>query len=332
MIPENKQTAVNNALDFSFGTREVEEILPLTKGLSTALVFKIVVRGKPFLLRVVMRTDAVADPTHYFACMQAAAGDEIAPPIYYLNREERISITGFIHEKPFSKEEARDKMPEYIRKLHKLPKFPFRLQYFDRMEGIMEKFRVAKMVPEQMTNELFSLYEQIAHAYPRNDIENWVSCHNDLKPENVIFDGKRPWFVDWESAFLNDPYLDLAMVANFVIDSKVQEAGFLRKYLARPADEYEHARLFLMQQLLHIYYFTSFILFSGHDKAVELDSLEKHDFRTYHNGIWAGEISLDNSQSRLEYASVHRAQVLLNANNKRFEESLATMSAHSLSR
>src|ERR1022692_2472698 len=35
---------------------------------------------------------------------------------------------------------------------------------------------------------------------------NWVSSHNDLTPENSLFDGDRGWLVDWEAAFLNDRY------------------------------------------------------------------------------------------------------------------------------
>jgi thiamine kinase-like enzyme len=331
MIPENKQAAVNKALEFSFGTSHWEEIQPLTKGLSSALVFKIIVKGKPYLLRVIMREDAVADPTHYFGCMQSAASAGVAPPIFYLDNKERISITGFVQEKYFSKQEARNLMPIYIRKLHNLPKFPFRLQYFARMEGFMEKFRTARLVHEQIINEIFSIYDSIANVYPRNAQENWVSCHNDLKPENVIFDGSRPWFVDWESAFLNDPYLDLAMVTNFVIENSEQEVEFLRRYFGRPAEQYEHARLFLMQQLLHVYYFTSFILFSGQNESVDIDSMEKQDFKSFHDRIWSGEISLANTNPKLQYAWVHKDRLLFNAHGKRFKDSLATISAHSVS-
>lgn len=332
MIPENKQAAVNKGLEFSFGTSHLEEIQPLAKGLSSALVFKIIVQGNPYLLRVIMREDAVADPTHYFGCMQAAAAAGVAPPIFYLDYQNRISITGFVHERHFSKEDARHLMPIYIRRLHNLPKFPFRLQYFDRMEGFMEKFRTARLVPDQMINEIFSIYDLIADVYPRDKQENWASCHNDLKPENVIFDGARPWFVDWESAFLNDPYLDLAMVTNFLIENKEQEAEFLRQYFARLANEYEHSRLFLMQQLLHVYYFASFILFSGQNKPVDIEALPKQDFKTFHDRILKGEVSLANTQSKLEYAWVHKDQLLLNANGKRLNESMMAISTSSVSR
>ena len=52
MIPENKQTAVMHALQVAFGVSEFEEIQQLTAGLSSALIFKIVVKGKSYLLRM----------------------------------------------------------------------------------------------------------------------------------------------------------------------------------------------------------------------------------------------------------------------------------------
>ena len=52
MIPDEKQSAVTRALHEAFGANEFEGIRPLTGGLSTALVFRIVVRGTPYLLRL----------------------------------------------------------------------------------------------------------------------------------------------------------------------------------------------------------------------------------------------------------------------------------------
>jgi len=65
-----------------------------------------------------------------------------------------------------------------------------------------------------------------------------VSSHNDLKPENVLFDGERVWLVDWEAAFLNDRYHDLAMVANFVVNNSEEEEAYLGTYFWKAPSEY----------------------------------------------------------------------------------------------
>ena len=96
MIPEAKQPAVAHALGEAFGVNRFEDIRLLTGGLTTALVFRIVVRGNPYLLRLIMRTDALNDPTRQFACMKIAAEAGIAPRIRYANVEDGVLITDFI--------------------------------------------------------------------------------------------------------------------------------------------------------------------------------------------------------------------------------------------
>ena len=64
MIPEGQKDAVARALREAFGVTEFEDIRGLTAGLSPALVFRIVVRGCPYLLRLIMSTDAAAGPGH----------------------------------------------------------------------------------------------------------------------------------------------------------------------------------------------------------------------------------------------------------------------------
>ncbi len=328
MIPENKQPAVKKALQTAFNTDTFEHIQQLTKGLSSALVFKITVRGNPYLLRVITRTDAMGDSAYYYGCMKVAAGKEIAPHIHYLSIEDRVSITDFITEQPFSVAAAKEMMPHLLRKLHSLPKFSFRINYFESMERFMAQFLAAGIFPEDEIKELYGIYERIADVYPRNDRENWVSCHNDSKPENIVFDGQRPWFVDWEAAFLNDRYLDLAIVANFVVMNEKDEAGYLETYFEEATDEYKHARFFLMQEILHLYYFIFLMLFDSGEKPIDISKINKHDFREFHNGMWNGAVSLAYTDAKREYALLHLDQFRLKAHTKRFEESLHIISNH----
>ena len=315
MIPENKQIAVTKALQSAFGVHEFENIQQLTKGLSSALIFKIVVHGKPYLLRVITRTDAMGDPSFYFGCMKIADDSCIGPRIHYLNVEDRISITDFIEPHYFSIPEAREKMPGLLKRLHALPKFPFRINYFEKMEGFFSQFYAANILPESITKDVFELYERIAKVYPRNDEENLVSCHNDLKPENILFDGNRPWLVDWEAAFLNDRYLDLCIVANFVVENDDDEADYLKTYFGNAATEYHHARFFLMSEILHMAYFTMFMLLGSKSKPVD-PNMDKPGFRNFHNRMWNDEINLADNEAKLQYGWVHMEQFLKQSTNQ----------------
>jgi aminoglycoside phosphotransferase (APT) family kinase protein len=292
----------------------------MTAGLSSALVFRIVVKGKPYLLRIITRADAMGDPTNQFTCMKSAADVGLAPAIRCLNIQDRISITDFVAAQPFPLDEAKASLPEVLRKLHSLPPFPKTINYIDSMDGFIQRFQEAKIIPENITKELFEQYKRIKNVYPRND-EDFVSCHNDLKPENILFDGKKAWLVDWEAAFLNDRYVDLAVVANFVIRNDEDEEEFLNDYFKEEINEYKYARFFLMGQMMHIFYFTLFMQIASKGNLVDVN-IERPDFRKFHDNIWAGKISLANDEAKLKYALVHMDQFLLNIKTKKFEDSL----------
>ena len=66
-------------------------------------------------------------------------------------------------------------------------------------------------------------FGRICAAYPW-DRDAQVSSHNDVNPFNVLFDGDRLWLIDWEIAFRNDPFADVACVANNFADP-VAHAG-----------------------------------------------------------------------------------------------------------
>ncbi len=63
MIPEEKNADVVRALRETFDVTEFEDIRKVTKGLSSDLVFRIVVHGYPYLLRIMTRIDERMDPS-----------------------------------------------------------------------------------------------------------------------------------------------------------------------------------------------------------------------------------------------------------------------------
>ncbi|MGA9882247.1 MAG: phosphotransferase [Candidatus Acidiferrales bacterium] len=326
MIPEPKQAAVARALQHAFGVPEFEDIRILTGGLSTALVFRIVVRGKPYVLRVIMREDAMSDPTRQFACMKVAQDAGLAPRIWYASVEDRISITDFVEVKPWPENPAR-LTAETIRNIHSLPPFPKLLNYLDALDGFVSRFQERKILPENLTEELFRLYAELARVYPRNNSDH-VSCHNDLKPENLLFDGNRIWVVDWEASFLNDRYLDLAVPANFFVRDDAGVETYLRAYFGEPPGDYRRARFFLMQQIAHMGYAMVFMLLVARSGTPIDPSLDAPDFNDFHQRLLSGEVSLAGDEARAQYAKLHLNRALQNMRTERFADALALVSAH----
>ena len=223
MIPPEKTAAVTLALNETFGVTGFEDILDLSERPGSNRAFRIVVRGSPYLLRINTRP---GDMARHFTCMQAAADAGLAPRVKYASIEDRISITDFVEAVPFLAKDALVRIPAALRTLHALPPFPgapfnttctFLLNKGPALDGFLQTFRASSILPENETAELLVGYQQVAAIYLRLD-SDLAPSHNDLfKPDNMLFDGNRLWLVDWEAAFQNDRYADLAVVANMIV-------------------------------------------------------------------------------------------------------------------
>ena len=323
MIPEAKQAAVARALREAFTVEKYDDIRPLTAGMSSALVFRIVVRGNPYLLRLIM-PGALGDPVTEFACMQAAAAAGVAPRVRYANTTDRLLITDFVEAKPYP-DDLPMRIAPVLRRLHSLPQFPkprVVKTYFDAIDGFIRRFQAAKILPESKTEELFRSYAELAKVYPRNEAE-LVASHNDLKPQNILFDGAHVWLVDWEAAFLNDRYLDLAVVANFFVQNKAQEQEYLHAYFGEPAGDHRQARFCLMLQACHIVYATCFLSLAAAAGQSIAPEDPVPDFDEFHRRIISGEVDLMNAHARAQYGMVHLTRALENMQTARLAEAMA---------
>ncbi|UBM59668.1 phosphotransferase [Marinilongibacter aquaticus] len=326
MLPENKKGLVKKALQSTFGVSDFDKIEKITTGLSGALVFRMEVKAKAYLLRIIMRTDAMGNPAKHFQYMEDAAKAGIAPKLWYADVEDRLSITDFIEAQPFPVEEAKKKMPELIRKLHQLRAFHKVMDIFQMARMYLQKVEQRTLLPQNEFNAILQAFEKIERVYPVNE-EVLVSCHNDLKPENIVYDGLKPWIVDWEASFLNFGLADLSIVANFVVQDEKEERAFLEDYFDRPINEYDSARFFLINQVLHINYCCVFLsILSSTGQELDLKNLPNRSFRAFHSQMWNGQISLAENQNRLEYALLHKVKLEQNMCSVRFAQALETLS------
>jgi len=73
----------------------------------------------------------------------------------------------------------------------------------------------------------------VADVYSQLD-SDLAPSHNDLfKPDNMLYDGERLWLVNWEAAFQNDRYADLAVVANMIVTDDSEENAIFMSTSAR---------------------------------------------------------------------------------------------------
>ena len=331
MIPEEKSVAVTRGLREAFGVTEFEDISTITGGHTSSLVFRIIVRGSPYLLKIIRRAD---DPTRHYTSMTAAAEAGVAPRVVYTGIEDKISITDFVKAEPLPVSEALLRLPAVLRTLHALPPFgrapfntscTFLLNKVPALDGFLQKCQAANILPKAESEEFFARYAEVAAVYPYDDVE-MVSSHNDLfKPDNILFDGQRVWLVDWEAAFLNDRYADLAVVANQVVTNDEEAMVYLQEYFGAVPDKYQLARFHLMQQLTHVFYTMAFLFLGSSGKPSDWSGAVP-EFTDYHRRMWAGEVDLADPDVKIVYGKVHWARLVHNVQQARYSEALRIVS------
>jgi hypothetical protein len=337
MIPQEMAEPVARGLREAFGVTEFEDISRITRGRTASLVFRLIVRGSPYLLKIITRTE---DPTRHYTSMKAAAEAGVAPCVWYTDIENRISITDFVEPEPLPLSDALVRLPALLRTLHALPPFgkaPFNTTCTfllktanaptigPTLEGFLRKFQAANMLPPAESEEFLARHAEMAAVYPYDDSE-MVSSHNDLfKPDNILFDGQHIWLVDWEAAFLNDRYADLAVVANQIVTNDEEEAAYLQEYFGAAPDRYQLARFHLMQQISHLFYIMAFLFQGSSGNPIDWNATVP-EFTDYHRRMWAGEIDLADNNGKIVYARVHWERLMHNVRQARYKEALKIVS------
>ncbi|MEN0055216.1 MAG: phosphotransferase [Mucilaginibacter sp.] len=324
-LPAEKLTVVENAIQNAFNTTTVEDIILLAGGLSASVVFKIVVNGQQYVLKL----DSPGIAPKKYTCMEIAANEGIAPPVYYLNKEDGVSITGFINNMPIqavftTPDMLLPQLAKTIRRIHALPPFPVENSLVNTVDGLIAQFKASCMLEGAFFDKLFAYYGEIRKYYPWEDADK-VSGHNDLNPNNMVFDGEKIWVIDWDAAFINDRYVDLAIMANFYVTTDDQESIFLNAYFGDSINDYNRARFFVMRQVCRIVY--AMLMFKLADNTKPTDTRHNPDMQNISLNrikemLRAGKLSLASYDGQLLFGKGMLTEAMNDLQSSRFAFSM----------
>lgn len=258
-LSDDRRAAVARALTRTFGVAEPDSESRLSGGLSGAGVYRIRVGGIAYVLRVETPQNAFGDLRRAYACLRMAAQAALTPTVRYACAEDGVAILDFVEPRSLAIDYPGDGGPlvvelaQTVRALHQTPAFPPLVDYLEGMEALIARHRASRLLDPAVTAPVLDLYAGLAAGY-RTRPEDLVSSHNDLNPANIVYDGRRLWFIDWEAAFLADRYVDLATLANWFASDPAREDLLLRTYFNAPPTDEQHARLYLMRQVNHVFY------------------------------------------------------------------------------
>ena len=326
-IPQNRRDIARSAISATFGRAQPTGLEQITRGASGALIYLIEVVGRPYLLRLETKQDALDDRARGFACMQTAAAAGIAPPLYFADPAAGVAIMDFVparslFEYPTGREGLLRDLGALVAELQDTPTFPSAGDYPMILNGLLDKLSRSGRFASGLLDPHKEGFKQLTKAYAW-DRANAVSSHNDLNPGNILFDGKRLWFIDWEVAFQNDPLIDLGNLSNYLAPTPELQDVLLHSWLGDEPDDVLRARLLLARQFVRLGYACMILGISAGAMGNRPDNdLNAPSLDEFHSLLAQGRVKLSAPESLYVYGKVYLNEFLTNLSTPEFEKAL----------
>jgi aminoglycoside phosphotransferase (APT) family kinase protein len=245
------------ALAAAFGSASVDAIAPVSGGASGAFIYRVDCGGQRALLRVEGAPSPLRNP-HQYISMRMAAEAGIAPRIHHIDETARVAVMDYIEQQPL---DAYPGGPDalvralgaLLARLQATPAFPYFVDYPDIVGRLFAHVRRTGLFADGLLDAHTERLAQITRDTTW-DPAKLVSSHNDAILRNILFDGERLWLIDWESAYRNDPLVDVAIMLDNLAPSPELEAALLQAWLGRAPDAALLARLAPIRALTRLYY------------------------------------------------------------------------------
>ena len=256
-VPSERRETAQAALGAAFRSSAIDALQPVGGGASGALTYCVEAAGKSYLLRIETRRSPMRNP-HQYDCMRIASEAGIAPALRYVDADAGVGIMDFVNQRPIAEYPggpsalARD-LGGLAAQLQQTTAFPRLWDFPKVIERIFGFVRGSRLFADGLLDPHAEAFERVRGAY-RWDASALVSSHNDPNPQNVLFDGERLWLVDWETAYRNDPLVDVAILVQSFGQTRELETALVETWLGGEPDRTLRARLALMRQLTRLYY------------------------------------------------------------------------------
>ena len=256
-LPAAQRDVAREALVGAFGTVPIDAIVTMTGGMTTASVYRVEVGPRKYLLRIEGQPSPLRNPYQYRS-MAIAAEAGIAPEVHYVDEVARVAVMDFVEKVPLKAfpggpTALARALGLLFSRVQATPVFPFYVNYPEIVARLFAHVRRTGLFEDGALDPHFKRLELVIKAYEAGATK-LVSSHNDPTPGNILFDGKRLWLIDWESACRNDPLVDVAIVLDGLLRTPALEETFLYAWLGRAPDEDVRVRLEVTRALTRLYY------------------------------------------------------------------------------
>ena len=151
----------------------------------------------------------------------------LAPKSYFLDMEHHIMLSTYVKGKHLFRLKKKE-LKTLAKTLAKLHTLDIKFHPYDLNGAIKVKTKKVKQAFKTLAKE------------PKE----FVLCHHDLNPKNILFTKKGIQFIDWEFACINDRYFDIASICvEYKLDKKAQRM-FLQYYLGKQKPNHQKIKAY----------------------------------------------------------------------------------------
>ena len=256
-LTDTQREAAHAALRHVLGAVPIDAVAPLAGGFTTAAVFRIEAGGRRYVLRVEGTPSPLRNP-HQYQSMRIASEAGIAPRLHHCDEDNRVAVIDYIEAQPlgsfaggpYARAQA---LGELRQRLDATPAFPYFVDYPAIVARLWAHVCRTGLFADGVLDPVNERLAEIRAAYVWDRADS-VSCHNDPVPANILYDGNRLWLIDWESAYCNDPLVDVAIMSDHFARTEELQATLMQAWLGRVPDAASFARLKQVAALTRLYY------------------------------------------------------------------------------
>jgi hypothetical protein len=244
------------ALKTAFGSISPDRIALLDGGISGAYPYRVDVGNRSYLIRVEGAASPLRNP-HQYESMWIASEAGIAPKVHFVDKDSRVAVMDFIDEKPLSEfpggpSALAEAVGELMGRVGKTKPFSRFIDYPEMVGRLWWWVCQTGLFAEGVLNAASDRLATIRRSYIWDS--GLASSHNDPVPGNILYDGSRLWCIDWESAYLNDPLVDLAIALDNFAQTSFSEDLLVNRWQRTRSETLVPERFAQIRCLTRLYY------------------------------------------------------------------------------
>ena len=249
--------AVGAAVRHAFGHDRIDALDPVSGGASGAFPFRVLVRDQQYLIRLEGAASPLRNP-HQYDSMRIASEHGIAPRLYYSDEAARVAVMDFVEEQPITtfpggRHKLVEAVGDLLARVRATPSFPFYVDYPDIVGRLWAWVCQTGLFAPGRLDPYTRRLADVCETYQWHSAST-VSGHNDPVPRNILFDGRRLWLIDWESAYRNDPLVDTAITLDNLAPSTELQTSLLEASWSGALNGEFYRRLSQVRVLTRLYY------------------------------------------------------------------------------